>query len=150
VITYRVIVGSIDTPGEVRSVVGRGSYPGVFDRAVPDGYWIIVKPLPIGERVSHYHCVVEEFSFETDVTHFITVAPQRSGEATAVESTTWGGSRRSTDRSIRLPAEKSDGRLSHSRAAATALGGPKQRVVQIPAHLGEPLSGDACYKRLRG
>lgn len=45
-----------------------------FD-SVADGFWIMHRPLPVGEHELHIHGELPAFGFETDVTYNLTVAP---------------------------------------------------------------------------
>jgi len=55
--------------------------PAVQTQAVSDGYWLLLHPLPPGKHTIHVHGVasfpeLNNFTFETEVTYTLTIAPR--------------------------------------------------------------------------
>jgi hypothetical protein len=63
---------------QVFSDIGCGTppcYEGFRETAVADGYWILLKPLPLGTHDIHFHGEIPAASFVVDVTYRLTVSP---------------------------------------------------------------------------
>ena len=49
--------------------------PGLYFPAVDDGFYVMLKPLPVGEHTLHIHGENPSFAFVLDVTYHLTVVP---------------------------------------------------------------------------
>jgi hypothetical protein len=66
-----------ETPN-VFSAIGCGTppcYEGFRETAISDGYWILLKPLKVGNHEIHFHGEIPDFHFVVDVTYDLTVEP---------------------------------------------------------------------------
>jgi hypothetical protein len=50
---------------------------GTPQAGVSDGYWVLLRSLPVGEHTIHFRGEIEAFDFVMDTTYHLTVAPGR-------------------------------------------------------------------------
>jgi len=48
---------------------------GIYSPAVADGYYVLLKPLAVGQHTLHFHAEAPEVGFVTDTTYNLTVVP---------------------------------------------------------------------------
>jgi hypothetical protein len=74
--SFRVRSPSFTVIAPPRGVVppGQLSVPGNTDPIVSDGYWLLLSPLPVGQRVIHFHAETSD-GFVVDVTYNLTIGP---------------------------------------------------------------------------
>jgi hypothetical protein len=66
---------TINNPAELGGVVDINHLPITITPVLADGYWMMVKPLSVGEHTIHFSASVEAWNFKLDITYHITVAP---------------------------------------------------------------------------
>jgi hypothetical protein len=53
-----------------------GGFPGgIYSPAIDDGYYVLLKPLAVGEHILHVHAENPDFGFVIDTTYNLTVVP---------------------------------------------------------------------------
>ena len=75
---YRATSELFTFTGDPSLVAFDACITGTPQSGVSDGYWVLLRPLAVGEHTIHFSGEIEVFGFEMDTTYHLTVAPHHS------------------------------------------------------------------------